>query len=190
MELETAYTTTFAGTNGVRYRAQVTTTSEQPLKSSQANLAAVVSPAAIASTEGNMPYGSPIITASDSSPASTTQIDFSVKANGRPIEDGIMLCGGSNQNFYPYTTPLLASTRTPTNDYNGNASYGANAVYAPFNTYQKLDGNGAAVGAPTNFAYVVTNQTTGPDNSYLTLVSGEDGHFSADSSATLPGFLS
>ena len=48
-----------------------------------------------------------------------------------------MLCGGSNQNFYPCVLlRLLASTRTPTEqDYNGNASYGANAVYAPgFNT--------------------------------------------------------
>jgi len=175
----TAYTTTFAGTNGVRYRALVTTNSEQPLKSSQANLAAVVSPGAVTSSEGNMPYGSPIITHTNG--ATNSQVSFSVKANGKPLEDAIMLHGGSaGDNYYAFTTELLASTRAIAN--NGGATYGANLVYAPFNTYQKLDANGDSNGSATDFVYTATDKACQEGRKFLTLVSGEAGHYSAASS--------
>ena len=178
----TAYTTTFAGTNGVRYRAQVTTTSEQPLKSSQANLADVVSPGAVASSAGNMPFGSPIITPTDGS--TTSQVSFSVKPNGRLLEDAVMLYGGVGDNYYAFTITLLASTRNAA--LNGGATYGVGqaGVYAPFNTYQKLDAQGAALGDPTSFNYIATDQACEVGRKYLTLFSGEDGHYSVSSSHT------
>ena len=168
---------TFASlTNGYRYKLGVVTTSEQPLKYTQVNLRDISDSDEVESLVA-MPFGSPEMAVSAGS--STDRINIQVGANGRQIHDGYLFHPGQNgTNAYEYTNTLNAST-TSGNAINNDTFYGSGADTAPFSKY--VDKNQVT----QNFNYIANEQQVGVNGdaaSYITLVSGQNGHYTLGAS--------
>jgi hypothetical protein len=176
-----AYETTFTGlVNGNLYRIAVTTHSEQPLKDTQEHLihvsdSAPVNTSYASGTDGAMPYGKPTI--------SVTTIDSNTvtvlaQANGRILQEGYMLYGvGTGDNATDYTINLLNFSDSDNGVNGGTFTQTINdSSYAAFNYYTQIWNNDASY----NFYYIADNLQTGTIDSapsYLTIVSGQNGHF-------------
>jgi hypothetical protein len=168
---ETTYEVSYTGlTNGYKYQLSVVTQSKQPLKDSQVNLRDISDSDEVLGAEA-MPFGRPILTVTN---GAAQQVGIEVQANGRALDDAYMFHPGNNgDNAIDYSTDLIDSVTTA-NAENNNTYF---ATAAPFNTYVDMNG------ATQPFKYTKTPVTVGANYSYLTMVSGQQGHFTIASSA-------
>lgn len=170
---------TFTGlTNGYKYKLGVVTTSEQPLKYTQVNLRDISDSDEVESLVA-MPFGSPVMNVTPDS-SSTDRINIQVGANGRQIQDGYLFHPGQDgTNAYVYTTILNEST-TSGNAINNGTFYGSGTNTAPFSKYMGLNK------VTQDFKYIAIEQQVGlnanSEASYITLVSGQDGHYTLGAS--------
>jgi len=177
-----AYSTTFTGlVNGNLYRIVVTTQSKQPLivDSLQPNLVSVgpsdpVNTSYGSGTDGAMPYGKPSISVTK---INSSHVTVQAQANGRILQDGYMLYGGTTgDNATDYTDNLLIFSASDNAVNGGTFNETINGSSFPaFNSYT----NNSEVS--TDFHYIADNLETGTDADniprYLTIVSGQKGHF-------------